>query len=382
MSLGIDAPRVLMVTPRFPPYVGGVETHVREVAAHLARSGVSTHVLTTVPNGSLAHREELAGIEVRRVRAYPPGRDWYFAPGLIGPILHGPFDLVHVQGIHTLVAPTAMLAALAAHRPFVVTFHTGGHRSALRRRLRGTQWKLLSPLLRRAAALIAVSEFERSLFAQAAGIDPARIRVIRNGAGLPEAAAAKVAEDPDMVLSVGRLERYKGHHQAVAAMPHLLRLRPGARLTIVGDGPERDALRRQAEELAVGDRVTIMSIPAGDRDEMARVVAGAGLVVLLSEYEAHPVAVTEAQALGRRILVSDTTGLSEIAAAGLASAVPFDATARDLAAAMDATMSGPRSAAGAVPTWEACAEEVLDVYRSVLARRAALSRFTGQSGNR
>jgi glycosyltransferase involved in cell wall biosynthesis len=279
--------------------------------------------------------------------------------------------VVHVQGIHTLVAPMAMLGAMIGRTPFIVTFHTGGHRSALRRRLRGAQWFLLGPLLRRAAALVGVSEFERSLIAGAAGIDPARIRVIRNGGGLPSAPAAAAIENPDLVLSVGRLERYKGHHRAVAAMPDLLRLRPGASLAIIGDGPERDALERQAASLGIAGRVSIRAVPGGDREEMARVMAAAGLVVLLSEYEAHPVAVTEARALGRRVLVADTTGLSEVAAAGEATAVPINATSAELAAAMDAAMSAPPPEPGDQPTWEACAEQLLELYTAVAAERAA-----------
>jgi glycosyltransferase involved in cell wall biosynthesis len=280
------------------------------------------------------------------------------------------FEVVHVQGIHTLVAPLAMLGAAIGRTPFIVTFHTGGHRSSVRRRLRGVQWFLLGPLLRRAAALVGVSEFERSLIAEAAGIDPARIRVIRNGGGLPAAAAAEGVEDPDLVLSVGRLERYKGHHRAVAAMPDLLRLRPGASLAIIGDGPEREALERQAASLGIGDRVSIRAVPGGDRDEMARVMAAAGLVVLLSGYEAHPVAVTEARALGRRVLVADTTGLSEVAAAGEATAIPIDASSAELAAAMDAAMSAPPPLSADQPTWEDCATQLLELYRTVAAEHA------------
>ena len=93
-------------------------------------------------------------------------------------------------------------------------------------------------------------------------------------------------------------------------------MRPAARLVIVGDGPERKTLLELAEARGVGEHVSVQSIPASDREAMARLVGRAALVVLLSEYEAHPVAVTEARSLGRRVLVAETSGLIELVTAG------------------------------------------------------------------
>lgn len=363
MTPAPSPPRVLMVTARFPPYVGGVETHVREVATQLAHRGVEVEVLTTDPGRSLPRREAVDGIRVRRAPAYPSGRDYYLAPSLFSVILRDRHDVVHVQGIHTTVAPIAMLAAVIGHRPFVVTFHTGGHRSSVRNRLRGLQWRLLAPLLRRAFALVAVSEFERTMVAKAARIDPRRIRVIRNGGSLPRQ-DEPVAEDPDLVISVGRLERYKGHHRAVAALALLRERRPGARLLILGDGPDRDSLHQLARQLDISDSVTLRSIPATEREEMARALGSARLVVLLSEYEAHPVAVAEARALGRRVLVADTTGLTEMVASGQAAGVAVDASPDELAARMHEVMTGEPPEMGDQPSWEACAEQLLEIYRA------------------
>jgi glycosyltransferase involved in cell wall biosynthesis len=363
MNVPVATPRVLMVSARFPPYTGGIETHIREVTTRLAERGVRVEVLTTDRGGSLPQSEWADGYHIRRVRAYPSSRDYHIAPAILPAVLRGKFDILHLQGIHTMVAPFAMGAAVAARRPFVVTFHTGGHRSAIRNRLRGVQWRLLSPLLRRARALIAVSEFERAMIAGATGLDQSRIQVIRNGAGMPMLQGDAPAEDRDLVISVGRLERYKGHHRAIAALPHLVQRRPGARLLILGDGPERASLERLARRLNVSDRVAIRAIPAADRVAMARTLRAAHLVVLLSDYEAHPVAVAEARALGRRVLVADTTGLAELAADGQASAVPLNAAPHRIAERMDEVMAQAPPIAGALPSWDACVDLLLEVYQ-------------------
>src|SRR5439155_21669134 len=115
-------PRVLMVTPRYAPYVGGVEQHVYEVARRLAAAGCRVCVLTTDPANSLSPVENAAGVSIRRVRAWPRGRDYYFSPAIYREIVagRGDWDIVHIQSYHTLVAPLAMLAARRAGLPYVL----------------------------------------------------------------------------------------------------------------------------------------------------------------------------------------------------------------------------------------------------------------------
>src|SRR5262245_54425674 len=123
VSKPTDALRVLMVTPRYFPYMGGVENHVYEVARRLARDGIDITILTADPSGKLPATEQAEGVSICRVRAWPAERDYYFAPDIYRMIIKGAWDLVHVQSYHTLVAPLAMFAALRARIPYVVTFH-------------------------------------------------------------------------------------------------------------------------------------------------------------------------------------------------------------------------------------------------------------------
>jgi len=74
---------------------------------------------------------------------------------------------------------------------------------------------------------------------------------------------------------------------------------------------------------------------------MASVLSTADLVVLLSEYEAHPVAVMEALALGRRVLTSDTSGFAELAQKGLTQTVSFKVVARRNCCHYGSGASGP-----------------------------------------
>ena len=174
--------RVAMVSANAPPVMGGIETHIHEVSTRLGAAGVDVTVVATDRSGVLPRDEKFPGYRVRRWPAYPRSRDYYLAPGLARHLIRAvEYDVVHVQGVHNFIAPTALVAARRAGIPTVLTFHTGGHSSALRGSIRPLQWRLLGPLLRSTAALVAVSDYERQTFAAVLGAADGTIRLIPNG---------------------------------------------------------------------------------------------------------------------------------------------------------------------------------------------------------
>lgn len=360
-----------MVSANAYPVMGGVETHIHEVAPRISRAGFDVSVLTTDRSGLLPRFEQQDDVPVARVAAYPADRDYYFAPGLFDSIQPREWDLVHCQGYHTFVAPLAMAAANRANIPYVLTFHSGGHDSATRNSLRGVQHLALRPLLMRARRLVAVSDWEARHFASELRLSRKRFVTIPNGAELPPAATAKrhgrAPSSDTLILAIGRLEKYKGHQRLIAAMPEFLKLSPGARLRIVGGGDYDGQLRRLAEATGVGDRIEIGPVDPADRAQMASLISQAALVVSMSEYESQGIAVLEALAGGRRVLVANTSALSEFVQRGVAAGVPLDISPRDLAQAMCDEINGPVRPPLELPTWDACAAQLADLYREVLA---------------
>lgn len=370
MSQNIQAQKVLMVTPHYFPFMGGIETHVYEVGRRLVHNGVDVTLLTTIPHSltaSLPREEEIEGMRIIRVRAWPQERDYYIAPEIYSIIRQGQWDLVHCQGCHTFVPPLAMYAAQAAKIPYLVTFHTGGHSSRLRASIRGTQWRLQRPLMANASKLIGVSHFEAKYFQQVLHLPAQRFSVIPNGATLPNLpqGAVKASTQP-LIVSVGRLERHKGHQRLIAALPKIHEERPDARLLIVGAGPYETTLRELAQTVGVAEYVEIRAVPASDRQGMAELLSQATVVTLLSEYEAHPIAVMEALALQRPVLVTNTSGLREIAEQGLARAIPLESTPNEVARAVLQQIEDPLvpPAHLVLPTWDDCARQLQSIYTS------------------
>jgi len=362
--------RILMVTPRYLPEIGGVERHVHEVSTRLAASGAAVTVLTTDVGGQLSPVDHDGEVELRRVRAHPRKRDWRFAPGIVPTIARGDWDVVHVQSYHTFVAPLAMAAAASRRVPFVVTFHGGGHSNRVRHGARGIQRRLLRPLLARAAALVAVAGFEIDDYARELHLPRSRFVLIPNGVDLPPApagaAGGRSSGGRPLISSVGRLERYKGHQRLIAALPHVRQQEPAARVWIGGSGPYERELRELAERLGVGDLVDIEAVAAGDREEMARRLSASDLVVLLSDFETHPIAALEALSLGRPLLVGTGAGLGELAQQGLARAIDPAASPESIAAAIVRELRDPLPRVPLeLPTWDDCAEALLALYRRV-----------------
>jgi glycosyltransferase involved in cell wall biosynthesis len=367
-----------MVTPFFFPHMGGVESHVYEVAGRLTRQNAEISVLTTDPSGKLPHKEWMAGFQVLRVRAWPKNSDFCFAPGIYRIIRDGQWDLIHIQSYHTLVPPLAMSAALRSCIPYVVTFHGGGHSSRLRNRIRTFQRTLLGPFLRRAARLVAVAGFEVIQYGQELSIPPDRFTLIPNGCDLPGKPRAdkqiSLAEGEGIVnpihpliVSVGRLERYKGHQRLIAAMPLILKEIPGARLWIAGAGPEETRLRQQVTQLSLQGQVEIRAIPSADRQAMAEELSRASLSVLLSEFETHPIAVLEAVSLGVPALVTDTSGLRELAEKGLARSIPLNSRREEIARAVVEMLHHPHKPPSVeLSTWSDCAQGLFRLYGEIL----------------
>jgi glycosyltransferase involved in cell wall biosynthesis len=332
----------------------------------MSERGAEVVILTAERDRHLVGEQREGPVRVRRIRAFPAARDYLLAPGLPAAIRAERPALVHCQSYHTFVPPLAMLTALRAGIPYVVTLHSGGHSSAFRRRIRPIQAVLLRPLLLRAAAIVSVSVFEAELFAGRLRVPRGLFTVIPSGVELPAQTAPVVPPLEPFILSIGRLETYKGHHRAVEALPALRRARPGLRLRIVGSGPVEQELRRRASRLGVADAVEIGPVGTGRREELATLIRRAAAVVMLSDYESQGLSVQEALALGRPVLMNDGTALGELINHPNVRPVDRHADAAGVTEALLALLDTAPLPAPAMPTWDDCAAALEALYEEAL----------------
>src|SRR5262249_8220672 len=137
-------------------------------------------------------------------------------------------------------------------------------------------------------------------------------------------------------------------------------------------GPYESDLRRLVTSLDIAQNVEIRSVSAQQRSEMPAIYARASVFALMSEYEAYPISVLESLAYRRHVLVADTSGLRELVERGLATAMPVDCSPHELAAALLKLLnSAPSAQVVKLPTWDDCADSLLELYDQVLGGKLA-----------
>jgi phosphatidylinositol alpha-mannosyltransferase len=372
--------RIALVTEFYYPHLGGVTEHVHNLALQLRRHGHPTIVVT-------ANMETPArGIDLDHEAGDPPfvhrvgtSRTIYSA-GSFARVTTGRnlrrdlralfrrerIDLVHVHGgLNPTLGLVAPDAAGDLGLPVVATFHSWFARSTLCRVFR----RPLQRRLDRHAAVLAVSQ---PVVEAHARYFEAEWKIIPNGVDTDffngDARVGPPTGDPEL-LFLGRLDPRNGLDTVLAAMPEVLRQRPGTRLTVAGDGPLRPVYERLARPL--GRAVEFVGRVNGNRPQH---YARADMYLCPTTKASFGITLLEAMACGTPMLVSDIIGFRELVCDGLeavlvpkerpqawADAILHLVADRARLAAMGA--AGRRKAEEYA--WPRIADRVMDIYRRV-----------------
>jgi len=375
MSRPLGALKVLLVTPRYAPAIGGVEWHTQMLANELRRQGVSVEVACTDPGARAPRAGAVDGITVRRFPTIRGDSTFFVSPSLMRWVVRhaGDYDIVHAHSYHT---PLPLLAAVATRRarvPFVVTphFHGSGHTPA--RRLLHVPYRFAGAwAIQRADAVVCVSNAERTLLGRLVTLNKT-VAVIPNGIDTDEVLAAEpISPRPSarIVLVVGRLERYKGAARVIEAS----KLLPTTMdLVVIGDGPDRANVFTAADEAGIGKRFQWRA--RVQRSELLSWYRTADVFVSMSAHEAFGLTLLEAVVGGARAIASDIPAHREVAQflpPGSVEFMDLAASSAELAAGVVRAEARGRvlDASATVPSWEEVALRTLDVYHRVARPKA------------
>jgi len=299
---------VANVCHTYYPHIGGVETHVEEISTRLVKRGLQVEVLTTDPSGRLPTEETLNGVKVRRFKSWAPNEAYYFSQGLRKYLMKksSEYDVIHAHGYHSF--PALFAAEAKGRNKLVFTPHYHGSGHTLFRSLLHRPYKFLGKkIFKRADKIICVSNYEKGLVFKHFKIEEEKTVVIPNGIKLDEFKSVKKrSKDYKIALYVGRLEKYKGVHHLIRAMP---KLDGDIFLEIVGNGPYREPLTKLSRSLGLESRVRFFQDLS--RDELLQKYADSDVFVLLSEREAFGITVAEALASGIPCVLANTSALTE-----------------------------------------------------------------------
>jgi glycosyltransferase involved in cell wall biosynthesis len=308
--------RILMVVPRLE--TGGMETTVLEQARYLRAQGLDVHLLALMSGGSLCERADTWGIPLTMATETLTLRP---AAAFIDRTAKA-LD-IHIVHSHT---GTWLPAALGARRRAIPHVHT-------RHGFVTTRGTLMSEFMgaRMTRHVICVSGELLQHSRRVLRVPPHRSEYLGNGIDLSNLPDRSAPTDTQTALvMICRLAPVKNIALALDALRQARERSPSISLTIIGDGPEREALMRRSTDLGIADAVTFR----GQLDHPWIDVPGGAIFIQSSDSEGLSLSLIEAMAAGCRVVATDvgqtrafTTGASGVMlipprhASGLAEAI-------------------------------------------------------------
>ncbi len=245
--------KVLHVGKYYPPYMGGIETHLQALSRELTKA-VDLRVIVSSGRPGTS-REVLDGVNLERVSTPLTMFSTPLCPAMVSAIRNSPADLIHIH----LPNPMAVMAYLASgHRgKAIFTYHS----DTVKQKVLGLLFQpLLDAALRRSSAVIATSPNYLATSPVLATVRD-RCHVIPYGIDLSQfersdpAVVSQIRQQHGerLVISVGRLVYYKGFEYLIRAMT-----RVNGKLLIVGSGPLRADLQALASELGIAEKIVFL----------------------------------------------------------------------------------------------------------------------------
>ncbi len=382
--------RVLHVNKRYPPHVGGIERHLRELAQAQARLPGVTVDVVVVAEGPPGIDQD-GPVRVRRVAEWGTVASNPVSLDVARVLAASAADREHDVWHFHYPFPTGELSLLwrrVLGRPCPVTvcgYHSDFVSQSSAKRALSAPYSLATrTFLDTVDAVIAASPqlAQHSRFLPRVsskvhvipyGIDPAPFRstpeVEEAARGLRERYGSPVT------LFVGRLVPYKGVEVLVRALPYV----PGV-LVVVGDGPLRRSLQALAHSLGVAERTHFVG-PLG-QEELNHHFHAADVMALpsITPNEAFGLVQLEAHACGVPVVSTDLpTGVPFANQHGETGLVVAPGDVAELAAALGLLLEdeglrcemGERARARLLArfTVERMTDQVLGLYRELLERR-------------
>jgi phosphatidylinositol alpha-1,6-mannosyltransferase len=199
--------------------------------------------------------------------------------------------------------------------------------------------------------------------------------------------------DDVLLLSIGRLQRRKGHDIAIEAMAQLSRELPNLKYVIAGDGEERERLEQIARDRGVADRVFFAGVVSDA--ELPAFYTASDIFVLPNridngDIEGFGIVFLEAAASGRPAIGGDSGGVPEAVERDVTGLLVDGADAADVAKGIRTLAASPeqrrrmgeagRARARDSFSWSRAAAIVSDLQLRIHARRAAALRVAVGAG--
>lgn len=340
----MDTLRPLNIIHVFRSPVGGLFRHVLDLAeGQIARGHRVGMIVSNLTGGARADAQlaEIAPRLALGLTRIPMRRELH--PGDFAAVRHVR-QRVRDQNVDVLHGHGAKGGAYARLTPTgspVVRAYTphGGSLLFGHDTLAGKVYLSLERLLMlRRTLYLFESEYSATMFRNKIGEARGLVRVVHNGVGKGDFAPIAVEPDATDLVFLGELRAIKGIDVLLDALASLKQQGRTITLSIVGDGPSADDLRRKAADDGIAASVRFLGAMAAKT-----ALAKGRIMVVPSRMESLPYVVLEAAAASKPLIATRVGGIGEILGPQANLLIPAD-DARALAAAIARVLDNPARA--------------------------------------
>jgi glycosyltransferase involved in cell wall biosynthesis len=300
---------IVHIVSHYPPYLGGMENVVEQLALIQSKNNNTIQVITSNDRYSINEIND-KGIEVIRLRMFEIAHT-PIIPGLVPRLMK--FDqntVFHVHIAQACIPEIAALTAVLKHIPYVVHLHIDVKPSGAA----GFLLKLYKPIilkqvLRSASKVIVFTDDQKNEISTIYGVSLSKIVVLKNGADdkyFRNIRAKRRLHSKPRLLFVGRISIQKN-------LPFLLQALDGIssnfETRIVGDGDLMASMKGIVHKLRLRN---IVFVGKANSDALLKEYEWADCFVLPSTNEGMPLVLLESMAMGLPIIGTNVTGIKDV----------------------------------------------------------------------
>jgi glycosyltransferase involved in cell wall biosynthesis len=329
--------KILMVTPFFPPSIGGIEHQVWNISNVLEQRGHKVTVLTSlIPEcNDQCYNQMKSQLQIIRIKtlflpSWPYqsllhfGLNPFITSYLNSLFKKQCFDIIHVHGHHYPLTWLTVRFALKKKIPVVLTLHG--------------MYALnpLDPVAKYIEEIFNRTVFKRLLiqatmvtcpsniiieYARKYLIQPEKFTIVPNGVDIEKFKVAKsnidfyrrkysIPEDGIVLLFVGRFVESKGVSMLARVAKYIAKKYPDTYFLFVGEGPLRSVVEAKLKQ----DNLCYRSKVIGGLpySKIHEIYAISDIFILPTKWEGLPMTLLEAIASGLFIVATDVGGISDV----------------------------------------------------------------------
>ncbi|MDH5792998.1 MAG: glycosyltransferase family 4 protein [Candidatus Bathyarchaeota archaeon] len=346
--------RIVEVTPRFPPAIGGLENHVYNISLEFVKRGHKVVVITSTDAEvtDVVDKEIIDGIEVYRFPLFlpKPFREVWLMPTMVKVLESLQIDIIHAHGYRCLSSCIASRLAKLKKIPFVLTPHgIFPKRNWLNGLVKSIfDYSLGSMLLRSSDKIIALTESNRSLILSM-GTYERKTVIVENGVDVRryhEIADVKKLKKVHgflgpVLLYVGRIAWHKNLEQVIQALPSIKKDFDDVNFLLVGPSYENGLTNLVSLAKKLGVEGSVVAKGTVSESQLHLYYSIADVFILPSIYEGLSLSMLEAMACKVPIIARSSAGINSILTHKVNALVLENGTPEEISSSVGLLLSYP-----------------------------------------